>query len=186
MRTPISPPLVWTRGVIFDVECIGVRIVRRNRLYLLRCATPVVRVKTESALQIKLSIGPRAEDQTCFWAGQELADRAGIGRVHRGGGAVGQSNNIGRVSQAGDDKLVVVAAKGHDRAEFVSPLDFIFHISTAYRVRKVIPLRGRGQSRTGAGKSGRGTTIDTNTNGGCVGVTDSVVGKSCRWRNNQF
>ena len=103
----------------FRAGRIGVRIVRRNRFHRLRCAAPVVRVKTESALGIELSIGPRAEDQTRFWAGQELAGRAGIGRVHRG-----------RVSQAGDDKFFVVAAQGHDRAEFVRPLDFIFRIKT--------------------------------------------------------
>jgi hypothetical protein len=36
----------------------------------------------------------------------------------------------GRVSQAGDDKFFVVAAQGHDRAEFACPLDFIFRIKT--------------------------------------------------------
>ena len=82
MRTPNSAPLVWTRGGICDGR-IGVRIVRRNRFHLLCCAAPVVRVKTESALRIEFGIGPRAENQTCFGAGQELGGRAGIGRVHR-------------------------------------------------------------------------------------------------------
>src|SRR5271166_4217985 len=54
------------------------RIVRRNRFNPLRCAACVVAVKTESTLYIELSIGPRAENQTRFWAGQELAGRAGI------------------------------------------------------------------------------------------------------------
>src|SRR6202044_458406 len=56
----------------------GERVVRRNRLHPLRCATRVVAVKTESALYIELSLGPRAENQTCFGAGKELAGRAGI------------------------------------------------------------------------------------------------------------
>src|SRR5271156_4478143 len=56
----------------------GERIVRRNRLHVLRRATRVVAVKTEPALCIELSIGPWAEDQTCFWLGQELGGRAGI------------------------------------------------------------------------------------------------------------
>jgi hypothetical protein len=109
------PRLWFGPGGNFRAGCIGVRIVRRNRFHRLRCAAPVVRVKTESALSIELSIGPRAEDQTCFWAGQELGGRAGIGRVHRS-----------RVSQAGDDKFFVVAAQGHDRAEFVPPTGFYF------------------------------------------------------------
>src|SRR5208283_5515757 len=56
----------------------GERIVRRNRFLLLRGATRVVAVETESALYIELSIGPRAENQTCFGAGQELGGHAGI------------------------------------------------------------------------------------------------------------
>src|SRR5271156_4058420 len=56
----------------------GERIGRRNRFHVLRCATRVVAVETESALYIELSLGPRAENQTCFGAGQELAGRAGI------------------------------------------------------------------------------------------------------------
>ena len=85
------------------------------------------------------------------------------------GGAVGQSNHIGRVSQAGDDKFFVVAAQGQDRAEFVRPLDFIFPKGTAYHVRKVIPLRGRGQSGAGGvGNSGRG--------GGAAVVSKSEIG----------
>ena len=121
-------------------------------------------MKTESSLQIELSVGPRSENQTGFRAGQKLAGRAGIGRVHRR-----------RVSQAGDDKFLVVAAQGRDRAEFVRPLDFIFHISTAYHVRKAIPLPDRGQRGAGAWKSGRGTTIHTDTDSGCVGFADGVV-----------
>ena len=57
----------------------------------------------------------------------------------------------------------------------VRPLDYIFHISTADRVRKVIPFRGRGQSWAGAGKNRRSTTIYSDTNSGGVGVADGVV-----------
>src|SRR5271165_978028 len=54
------------------------RIVGRNRFNPLRCAARVVAVKTESTLYIELSLEPRAENQTRFWAGQELSGRAGI------------------------------------------------------------------------------------------------------------
>ena len=56
-----------------------VGIVRRDWFRGLRRATPVIAVKTESALYIELSLGPRAEHQTRFWFGQELGGRAGIG-----------------------------------------------------------------------------------------------------------
>lgn len=56
------------QGENWDTEG-GERIVRRNRLHILRCPTRVVAVRPESALCIELSIGPRAENQTCFWLG---------------------------------------------------------------------------------------------------------------------
>src|SRR5271163_1203214 len=63
----------------------GERIVRRNRFRPLRCATRVVAVETKTGLHIELSLGPRAENQTRFGAGQELGGRAGIelGKVDR-------------------------------------------------------------------------------------------------------
>ena len=104
-------------------------------------------MKTESALYIELRLGPRAENQTRFWFGHELGDRAGIGgrKVdHRsarqfGGGITG--------SQAGDVIKCFVAAEGQYRAEFFRPLDFVFHIKTDHRVGKSIHIRVRGQDR---------------------------------------
>ena len=119
---------------------IGIRIVCRNRFDRLRRAASVVRVEAKSALCIELGVGPRAEDQTCLRAGQELTCRARIGSVHRR-----------RVSQTGDDKFIVVAAQSQDGAEFVRPLDLVFGVRTDHRVRKAIPLTGRGQGVARAG-----------------------------------
>src|SRR5271168_2879846 len=87
----------------------GERIVRRNRLLPLRCATRVVAVETEPTLGIELSLGPRSENQTCLGAGQKLVGRGGVqlrkvDRAKDGGDVSG--------SQAGDDIICVVASQG--------------------------------------------------------------------------
>src|SRR6516164_6162273 len=94
-------------------------------------------MKTESTLYIELSLGPRAENQTQFWAGQYLGGRAGIGRSN----------------EAGDVNMFDIAAQGRDRAESFRPLDLIFPIKPYLRVRKVIFLCNGGQSGAGVGIS---------------------------------
>ena len=131
------PAFGWDERGNWHGGNIRVRIFSRNRFDRLRRPTPIVAVKAESALHIEFSIGPGAENQTQFRAGQELGGRAGIGRV----------------DQAGDIKVVQVATQGRDRTEFLRPLNFIFHIKANLRVRKAIGLRSRGQSVAGRGVS---------------------------------
>ena len=56
------PAFGWDQGGNWRGGRIGVRIFPGNRFDRLRCATSVVAVKTEAALCIELSIGPRAEN----------------------------------------------------------------------------------------------------------------------------
>ena len=127
VRTPISAPLVWIRGGNWRGGRIGVRIVRRDRFHRLRCATPVVAVKTESALQHRIPFGPTGRKSNSIWG---WAETCGVPELAAGG-------------QAGHVEVFQVAAQGRDRAEFFRPLDFVFRIKTNLRVRKSIRLGGR-------------------------------------------
>src|SRR5580704_18828502 len=116
------------------------RIVRRNWFHPLRCAARVVAVKTESTLYIELRLGPRAENQSAFWARQELGGGAGIELRKVDHWSARQFGGDIRGSQAGDVIYCLVAAHGQDPAEFFRPLDFISHIKTNHRVGESIQI----------------------------------------------
>src|ERR1700760_4599724 len=85
---------------------IRVRIFIRDRLYVQRGPTAVIAVKAEAALRVELGFCPWTEYKAKLGAREHLAGGSGVCRIH----------------QAGDVKIIKVAAYGCNRPKLLSPL----------------------------------------------------------------